>query len=149
MFWNLGFYMWPKYNYKRKISCWKCSHISPFSLFKYLLDYYRDSVHVTILPTTREGNVFTKVCLFTGGGRQTTPDRDPHGQRTPRPRPPPCMETPRQRPWDWIGSDIMHTWKEHGARQEVTSYMRPWYWHLVAATAAVGTHPTGMHSCCF
>ena len=22
-----------------------------------------------------------------------------------------------------------------------------WYWHLVAATAAVGTHPTGMHSC--
>ena len=23
----------------------------------------------------------------------------------------------------------------------------PWYWHLVAI-AAVGTHPTGMHSCC-
>ena len=22
----------------------------------------------------------------------------------------------------------------------------PWYWHLVVATAAVGTHPTGMHS---
>ena len=22
------------------------------------------------------------------------------------------------------------------------------YWHLVAATAVVGTHPTGMHSCC-
>ena len=23
----------------------------------------------------------------------------------------------------------------------------PWYWHLVVDTAAVGTHPTGMHSC--
>ena len=23
----------------------------------------------------------------------------------------------------------------------------PWYWHLVAATAAVRTHTTGMHSC--
>ena len=23
----------------------------------------------------------------------------------------------------------------------------PLYWHLVAATAAVGTHPTRMHSC--
>ena len=23
----------------------------------------------------------------------------------------------------------------------------PQYWHLVAATAAVGTHPTGIHSC--
>ena len=31
--------------------------------------------------------------------------------------------------------------------QEVTSYTLPWYWHLVVATATVGTHPTGMHSC--
>ena len=23
----------------------------------------------------------------------------------------------------------------------------PHYWHLLSATAAVGTHPTGMHSC--
>ena len=23
----------------------------------------------------------------------------------------------------------------------------PWYWHLVAATAAVGTYPTGIHFC--
>ena len=37
-------------------------------------------------------------------------------------------------------------WKEHGTRQEVTSYT-PWYWNLVVATAAVGMHPTGMHSC--
>ena len=52
--------------------------------------------------------------------------------------------------------------KGHGTRQEVTSYTPPhkqcgirqevlsytlWYWHLVAATAAVGMHPTGMHSC--
>ena len=42
------------------------------------------------------------------------------------------METP---PWNR---------KDHGTRQEVTSYP-PWYWHLVAATKVGGTHPTGMH----
>ena len=38
--------------------------------------------------------------------------------------------------------------KEHGTRQEVTSYTpTPWYWHLVVTTEVVGMHPTGMLSC--
>ena len=37
---------------------------------------------------------------------------------------------PLEGTWDQTGSDIIH----------------PQYCHLVAATAAVGTHPTGMHS---
>ena len=91
------------------------------------------------LPTTREGNVFTGVCLPTGvflfGLR-------PPGQR------PPWTETPLDK----------DTWTE-GTRQEVTSYTpgknigpdRKWhhtpscYWYLVAATTTVGTHLTGMH----
>ena len=64
-------------------------------------------------PTAGEGNVFTGVCVSTGGL--------PSGQ------------TPQ---------------KEHGTRQEMTSYTSR-YLHQVAVTAAVGTHPTGMHSCYF
>ena len=54
------------------------------------------------LPTTRESNVFTDVCLCTEG--------TPSGQRL--------------------------QWTETSR-----------YWHLVGPLAAVGTRPTGMHSC--
>ena len=70
-----------------------------------------------------------------GRRRQTPPEADPLGQRPPW----------EEGTWNQTGSNIIHhhSWKEHGTRQEVTSYT-PWYWHLV-----VGTHPTGMHSCLY
>ena len=37
--------------------------------------------------------------------------------------------------------------KDHRTRQDVTTYPPNWYWHLVAAAAAVCIHPTGIHSC--
>ena len=53
-------------------------------------------------------------------GRNMGPDRKWH--HTP----------PLERTWDQIGSNIIHP---------------HWYWHLVAATATVRMHHTGMHSC--
>ena len=87
------------------------------------------TVQFALLPTAREGNVFRRVCHFDEGGgirchflSGTHLSRSkPHYEQTL-----PC--------------------KEHGTRQEVTSYP-PCYWHLVAANASVGMHPTGMHSC--
>ena len=52
-------------------------------------------------------------------GKNMGPDRKRH-------------HTPLERTWDQTESDIIHP---------------PWYWHLVAATAAIGRHPTGMDSC--
>ena len=55
---------------------------------------------------------------------------------------------PLEGTWDQTGSDITHpSRKEHEVRQEVTSYTPPQYGHLMMTTAAVGTHPTGMHYC--
>ena len=88
-----------------------------------------------LLPTAREGYVFRSACqsfcsrgerkadLLPPGsrplGKNMVPDRKRH-------------HTPLERTWDQTGSDIIHP---------------PWYWHLVAATAAIDRHPTGMDSC--
>ena len=66
--------------------------------------------------------MFSEECVILFGVRQTP---SPLGANTPRDRAPP------KRTWDQIGTDIIH----------------PWYWHLAAATAVVGAHLTGMHSC--
>ena len=68
-------------------------------------------------------------------------DPPPSGQIPPEQRTPHLEGT-----WAQTRSEIIHpSWKEHGIRQEVTSYTSL-VWYLVVATAAVGTHPTGMHS---
>ena len=75
---------------------------------------------------SRKGNVFTSVCQeFCPRGKVYTPWADtpqadtPPGQTPPRQTPPPQADTPH--------------------RQTPPRQM---------ATAADGTHPTGMHSCC-
>ena len=71
------------------------------------------------LPTAREGRVFKSVCYSVHRGIGQNPRRQtPSGDRPPSRDRPPL---------------------------EADS---PGYWRLVAATAAVVTHPTGMHSCC-
>ena len=85
------------------------------------------------LPTAKEGNFFTPVCLFTGEGRhplwrETLLDRDPPDgdpperktpwTETPRMEIPLCRETPwieipldkdpLERTWGQTGSDIIH-----------------------------------------
>ena len=96
-----------------------------------------------LLPNTMEGNVFRGICQsFCSrggrplGGRFTSRWRSPWMQT-----PTPCKEYgTRQEVTSYS------PWKECGTRWEVASYTAPCYWHLVAGTAAVGTHPTGMHS---
>ena len=51
---------------------------------------FQSFVKYILLPTAREGNVFTDVCLFTGGGvlskQETTQDKDPLWMEPPPPR---------------------------------------------------------------
>ena len=60
------------------------------------------------LPTAREGNVFTPVCLFTGSLWTDTPQTG----TSPRKRPPlteaPCTETTLKGTWNQTGSDNIH-----------------------------------------
>ena len=80
-----------------------------------------------------EGNVFTHVCLFTGGVGQT-----------------PWRQTPWEGTWDQMGSDIISLGSNNGPDRKwhhTPSYTIIWYWHLVAATKPGCTHPTGMHTC--
>ena len=80
-------------------------------------------------------------CLSVHRGDSPLDKDPPPGQIPPEQRTPHLEGT-----WAQTGSEIIHpSWKEHGTRQEVTSYTSL-VWYLVVATAAVGTHPTGMHS---
>ena len=79
------------------------------------------------------------VILFTGGLPPHLPPQsgDPNlNKEPPGQRHPPRWRQPsgqRKRTWDQTGIDIIH----------------PQNCHLVAITAAIGTHPTGIHSCKF
>ena len=104
------------------------------------------------LPTAREGNVFRSVSSFCSrgeAGRTLRSGQRPMGEEDRR--------TPGQRPhgqtplWKEHGTRQEVTsctsWKEHETRWELTSYTPSWNWHLMAASAVVSMHPTGMHSC--
>ena len=120
-----------------------------------------------LLPTAREGNVFrsVSVILFTGGGSlpsgQRPSDRDPldrdHQTETPwtqtlGQRPPPGQgphgwtpldrDLPGQRPLD-RDSPPSPPYRGHPLYRG----QRPQTENPIAATVAVGTHPTGMQSC--
>ena len=71
------------------------------------------------------------VILVTGGWYDVTSCLPPPRDQTATGIRPPGTR-PLEGTWDQAGSDIIHP--SSGA--------------LVAATAAVGTHPTGMDSCC-
>ena len=77
-----------------------------------------------IFTDAKEGNVFRSVCHSVP--LPVPGDRHPLWRQIPSPA-------------------SRHPQKEHETRQEVTSYT-PCHWHLVAATAVVGMHPTEMHS---
>ena len=92
----------------------KCERVVEFLLFSYkrlctAVFGILDTRQIKFLPTVREGNVITGVCLSTGGlpsGERPLPGGRPHWTEPPEgdplgQRPPP---------------------KEHGTRQEVTSY---------------------------
>ena len=88
-----------------------------------LISPFNFSPGKNLLPTAGEGNIFNSVCLSTGRGlgRETpTLDGDP----------PPDVEP-------------LSGQTETPYTQRSPLLDR----HLVAATAASGTHPTGMHSC--
>ena len=82
----------------------------------------------TFLRTAREGNVFRSVCLSTRGGLPPLKGG--------------CL-------WKGFCPKGVCLWGvlPPGGSALKGAYTSPQYWHLVAATAAVGIHPTGMHSC--
>ena len=109
-----------------------------------------------------EGYVFTGICLSTGGwgclpqcmlGYHTPPGADPLGTDTPLeqtapeqtppppgadPDPPPGSRHPplgADTPWE----QTLPSWEQTPPRSRLP--------HQDTATAADGTHPTGMHSC--
>ena len=109
----------------------------------------------------REGDVFTRVCLSVHKGSQvvgpiqTCSLGDPHHRRT-------CWKVSSW-PLTERHCSLLPTAMEgnlsRGVCQSFCSRERaaraapplggrpPWYWQLVAATPAGGTHTTGMHSC--
>ena len=77
-----------------------------------------------------QGNVFTGVCLSTGGRVSASVHAgmpDPPGWRTPPDGDPPGMETP-----------LPPGWRTPPPGKQTAIY----------GQRAAGTHPPGMHSCC-
>ena len=97
---------------------------------------------MTLATDRKEGNVFITVChsVHSCTGREKAPwtESNPNPEQrslwteTPGQRPPGQRPTLYREP----------SWTENPLCTE-----NPWYRHPVVATAAVGTHPTGMHSC--
>ena len=82
-----------------------------------------------LLPTARGNNVFRSVCLSTRAEGRETPLQIEIPLNID---PPLCRET---------------TWTEIPIEGDSHGQRPLQYWHLVVATAVVGTYPTGMHSC--
>ena len=84
----------------------------------------------------RKSNVFTGICLSTGWGRGwISLSQVPFGGD-------PWLPGPF---WGWVGIPVTRSLP--GRYQRGWVYWLYWYWHIVIATEAGSTHPTGMLSC--
>ena len=93
-----------------------------------------------------QGNVFTSVCLSTGGVSRTRhpPDQTHHPPRGPG-RPPRTRQTPQDQthpPRDQADPHRDQTHHSPSTRQNPPGKQTP-----ADGLRAAGTHPTGMHSC--
>ena len=111
----------------------------------------------TLLPPANvvcESYVFTGVCLSTGGGspsKETPWKEEPPGRETPQQVDPPGRETPQKEAFLAGRPPTPHSGRRHplagrfpGRKTNPRQRDPP-----PTATAAGGTHPTGMHSCLF